>query len=127
MPRPKGSGIPAKGAGWGGPAKGASTSRIKPGDPDGIRPLRWDADNIAAKEEVAAQMRGVLHQVALAGENEHARIAAAGRLLDHIEDRKTKITATAGNGVVRVEIIDAGSPDTALSGAAAIPPAGDNP
>ncbi|HEV7457332.1 MAG TPA: hypothetical protein VGN96_11215 [Roseococcus sp.] len=94
-PRNPGSGkrpvnTPASGPGagsWGGPAKGASTSRIKPGDPDGIRALRWDADNIAHKEEIAAQMRGVLYYVALKGEGEAARINAADKLLDRIEGK----------------------------------------
>lgn len=85
--KPKRPESPAKGAGWGGKAKGASVSRIKPGDPDGIQALRWDAANMAHKEEVAAQMRGVLYHVALAGEQEHSRISAADKLLDRIEGK----------------------------------------
>ena len=87
MARPKGSGIPAKGAGWGGPAKGASTSRIKPGDPDGIAAMSRNPAVMADKAEAAEQMRNVLYGIALDGENEHARIAAADRLLDRLEGK----------------------------------------
>lgn len=81
--RPKGSGIPAKGAGRGGPAKGAG-KRVSLEE---ARAMRWHPDNLAAKAEAAARMKDVLHAIALTGENEHARISAAGALLDRIEGK----------------------------------------
>jgi hypothetical protein len=84
-PRPS---APKGGKGWGGEAKGASTSRIT-ADAHGeaIRALRWDKDNAAQKEQVAAQMRHVLYDVALNGDAETARINAADKLLDRIEGK----------------------------------------
>ena len=113
MPRRKGSGIPAKGPGWGGPARGASTSRIKPGDPDGISALSRDPAYMADKAKVAERMRGVLHDIAIGSDNEHARVAAAAKLLENIDKRESRFTATAGGGVIRVEIVDEGSPSPA--------------
>ena len=85
--RPKGSGIPAKGKGWGGQARGASASRIKPGDPDGIAARAHDPAVIADKAVAAEQMRNVLYGIALTGENDHARIAAADKLLDRLDGK----------------------------------------
>lgn len=74
------------GKGWGGPAKGASTSRVN----DEVRALRWDKDNLAQKEEIAAQMRHVLYDVALNGDADASRINAADKLLDRIEGKATQ-------------------------------------
>jgi len=88
MPRPKGSGIPAKGPGWGGPARGASKSRIDAGPAgDAIRAMARDPAVIADKEQAAEQMRNVLYGLALGAENEHARITAADKLLDRLEGK----------------------------------------
>ena len=91
-------GGPANGAGWGGPARGASTSRLSTsGDiySDQVRALRFDGEHMARKEAVAAQMRAVLYAVAIEGEAEAVRVAAADRLLDRIEGKpKQALDAT---------------------------------
>lgn len=74
---------PATGLGWGGEAKGAG-KRV---DLAEVRPLRWDPANREQKEQVAAEMRGVLYHVALQGEAEQSRINAADKLLDRIEGK----------------------------------------
>lgn len=94
------------GAGYGGPANGASTSRLAPaGDPesDRIRAMVHDAGVIAHKEAVAEQMRRVLLDVALAGEAETARINAADKLLDRLEGKalaKQQISGEDGAALV---------------------------
>jgi len=79
----KARGQPATGMGWGGEAKGAG-KRVPL---DEVRPLRWDPANQERKEEIAAEMRGVLYHVALQGEAEQSRINAADKLLDRIEGK----------------------------------------
>lgn len=79
----KARGQPATGMGWGGEAKGAG-KRVPL---DEVRPLRWDPANREHKEEIAAEMRGVLYHVALQGEAEQSRINAADKLLDRIEGK----------------------------------------
>ena len=96
--RPKGSGIPAKGKGWGGAAKGGSASRIKPGDPDGIAAMGNDPAMRARNAERAEQMRGVLYGIALDGENEHARIAAATAFLNRVEGMPKQATDVTSGG-----------------------------
>ncbi len=115
---------PPKGAGWGGPAKGASTSRIKKGDPDGITKLSRDPDRMAMKADRREALETMLFDLAHRASNEHVQVAAAGKLLDVYDRRDLKVTATAAAGSIRVEIIDAGSPDASLAGPAAVPPAG---
>ena len=92
--RPKGSGIPAKGKGWGGAAKGAGTKAPVAA----VQPLSNDAAYMANKDQAAEQMRAVLYGVAISGDNEHARIAAADKLLDRLE----------GKAVQRQDVTSAG-------------------
>lgn len=84
-----------QGAGWGGPAKGARASRIKPGDPDGIRTMRNDPAVKARKAARAAEMEDVLYGIALRGEQEMARINAATRLHAIYEGMPIARTVTA--------------------------------
>ena len=93
--RPKGSGIPAKGKGWGGPAKGASASRIKPGDPDGIAAMGNDPDMRARNAERNARLKDHLFNLAISAENEHAQIAAAQAWLDRDEGKPISRSVTA--------------------------------
>jgi hypothetical protein len=94
MPRPKGGGGsakgsgfgPAKGAGWGGPAKGAGTRFVK-GEVHPLQGKGRTAAVLADKAVVSEQMRQVLYGIALDGENDHARIAAADKLLDRLEGK----------------------------------------
>jgi hypothetical protein len=100
---PKGNGSAGQ---WGGPKKGEG-SQV---DLAEVRHLRWDADNLAQKEEVAAEMRAVLYNVARFGEAEAARINAADKLLDRIEGKATQRSEVSGKegGAIRIErvIID---------------------
>jgi hypothetical protein len=89
---PKRPSAPKGGTGYGGAAKGQG-QRVPL---DEVRPLRWDKDNLAAKEEVAAQMRGVLYQVAMAGDAEASRINAADKLLDRIEGKPMQRSEVSG-------------------------------
>ena len=93
--RPKGSGIPAKGKGWGGPAKGASASRIKPGDPDGIQAMANDADIKARNAERNERLKDHLYTLATTAQNEHAQIAAAQAWLDRDEGKPISRSVTA--------------------------------
>lgn len=88
--RPKGSGIPARGPGWGGEAKGASASRIKPGDPQGIQAMSNDPDIKARRKARAADMEDVLYRIATAGEHEANMVSAAVKLHAIIEGAPTQ-------------------------------------
>lgn len=114
MPRPKGSGIPAKGPGkgpgWGGPAKGAGTRYVK-GE---VQPLQGQGRTpavLADKAVAAEQMRQVLYGIALEGENDHARIAAADKLLDRLEGKPlARSDLTSGGDKVTTFTIVTGVP-----------------
>ena len=89
---------PPKGKGWGGPAKGASRSRIKPGDPDGIQPMSNDADTKARRAEWREKVLNLY--VTIVDDKEQpvmARIAAGDKLLDRIEGKavQTNVNITA--------------------------------
>lgn len=107
MPWKPGTNGPAKGPGkgqWGGPAKGASTSRIEPGDPAGIRALARDPANKALKDEMRAELWAKLHSIALTGENETVQVSAADKLLDRIDGKPKQtqeIQANVASYVVR--------------------------
>lgn len=87
---PKGNGSgrggPAEGHGWGGPPKGASTSRIKPGDPDGIQAMSNDPDVIARaelrREKVLQMYEAIVDDVR---QQAMIRIVAGDKLLNRIE------------------------------------------
>lgn len=85
-----GHGGPKAGAGWGGAAKGHAPRPLAPaGDEysDSVRAKAHDLDILANAEQVKAQMRAVLYQVALAGEAEAVRVNAADKLLDRLEGK----------------------------------------
>ena len=80
------------GAGWGGPAKGASKSRLKPrGDAESDRIRREQnsksAPIVQRREAVAEEMRQVLYDLALKAEAETVRANAADKLLDRLEGK----------------------------------------
>lgn len=77
---PKGNG-----AGWGGPAKGASTSRIKPGDPDGIRTMNRGKEVQAERREKVLRMYEEI--VDDPEQPVMARITAGDKLLDRIDGK----------------------------------------
>ena len=107
-PKPA-SGIPAKGEGWGGPAKGASTSRIKPGDPDGIQALSRDASVADRREARIAALKAKLEDLAFNAQREETQLSAAVALLNREEGMPVarQITADATvEQVLRIEIVD---------------------
>jgi len=108
-PRPA---APKGGEGWGGAAKGMTQAA---GITPEVRALRWDKDNAAQKEEIAAEMRAVLYNVALNGDADAARINAADKLLDRIEGKavqKSQISGADG-GVLVIDrrIVDPKAPE----------------
>lgn len=76
---------PGKGAGWGGPARGASSSRIKPGDPDGVQKLSNDPTIKARQAERAETVREHLYTLALKAERQETQLAASVAYLNRIE------------------------------------------
>lgn len=95
------SGIPAQGAGWGGAAKGASTSRLREkGDPesDAIRALSTDPAHMAIKEAVEAEMLGVQIEIARTSSFEGNRLTAADKVLDRLRGKPKQQTDITSNG-----------------------------
>lgn len=86
--RPKGNGASRHGSagdGWGGPAKGASDSRIRKGDPDGIQALSNDPAIKASKEERGELVREHLFSLALGAARQETQVAAAIAYLNRTE------------------------------------------
>ena len=97
----KGAGIggPRAGEGWGGDARGTGTRPPLSSDPADQRrrwELRFDEKHQAQKEQVAAEMRGILYEIATGAPETLARLNAADKLLDRIEGKpvqKSDITS----------------------------------
>lgn len=100
---------PPKGAGWGGPAKGASRSRIQPGDPDGIQKMSNDPEIKARQAERAAKLHDMIYNLAMGedlegspipqGELRHeTRLAAATAYLDRVEGKPVARSDTRISG-----------------------------
>lgn len=83
---PKGNGA-GKGDGWGGPARGASASRVRPGDPEGIQALSNDPDVKASQAERAELLKDHLFSLALGAQRQETQLAAAVACLDRIEGK----------------------------------------
>ena len=80
---PKGNG-----AGWGGPAKGASASRIRKGDPDGIQRMSNDRDVKARQDERREKVLRLYEDVVDDPKQPvMARLVAGDKLLDRIEGK----------------------------------------
>lgn len=90
---------PGKGAGqgdgWGGPAKGASKSRILPGDPDGIQPMSNDPRIAARGKERLGVLRDKIFELALTAEREETQLAAANAYLNREEGTPVQRVVTA--------------------------------
>jgi hypothetical protein len=101
---PKRPSAPKGGTGWGGEAKGASTSRITPdAHGEAIRALSRDPANKAHKENLAAEMLAVVVQVAREGDAETARIQAADKAMDRLIGKavqKSEISGVEGGALV---------------------------
>ena len=78
---------PPGGPGWGGPAKGASTSRIRPGDPDGIQQMSNDPEVRARQAERAARLHDHLYALATDAERQETQLAATIAFLDRVEGK----------------------------------------
>ncbi len=93
-PRPQ---APKGGTGWGGAAKGASTSRITPdAHGEAIRALSRDPANKAHKEHLAAEMLAVVVDVARNGDAETARIQAADKAMDRLIGKAMQRSEVSG-------------------------------
>lgn len=76
------------GAGWGGPAKGASTARIKPGDPDGIQAMSNDAEVKALADARRLKVMAFYERVVdNEAETTPNRLNAGDKLLDRIDGK----------------------------------------
>jgi hypothetical protein len=84
-----------KGPGWGGPAKGASTSRIVPGDPDGIQPMSNDPRILARGRVRLDHLRDKIYELALSAEREETQLAAANSYLNREEGTPVQRVVTA--------------------------------
>lgn len=78
---------PSKGDGWGGPAKGASRSRIEPGDPEGIQRMSNDPEVKARQAERTARLHDHLYNLALEAQREETQLAATIAFLDRAEGK----------------------------------------
>ena len=76
------------GAGWGGPARGASSSRIKPGDPDGIQAMVNDPDVKALADARRLKVMAFYERVVDdEAETTPNRLNAGDKLLDRIDGK----------------------------------------
>jgi hypothetical protein len=78
---------PPKGEGWGGPRKGASASRIRTGDPDGIQPMSNDPAVRARRIQEADDLHDHLLHLAKSARNEQTQLAATIAFIERIEGK----------------------------------------
>jgi hypothetical protein len=83
------------GQGWGGPAKGASASRIVPGDPEGIQTMSNDPRVLAKGRERLGVLRDKIFELALSAEREETQLAAANSYLNREEGTPVQRVVTA--------------------------------
>lgn len=94
-----------KGAGWGGAAKGPGSGspgiheapelRLTGAQPRDPEVKRVAALKAASREVRIAALKDVLLEIAIEGENDHARIAAANAYLDREEGKPVQRQVTA--------------------------------
>ena len=104
MPWPKHTQRIGNGAGWGGPKKGASTSRIKPGDPDGIQAMSNDPEVRARRAREADELHDHLLTLAKTAKTEQVQLAATVAFIERIEGKAiarndTRVSAGEGGPV----------------------------
>lgn len=102
---PKGNG-----AGWGGQAKGASTSRIRKGDPDGIQARAHLPEVTAAREARIAALKDKLFDLANHAEREETQLAATVAYLNREEGMPVARNITANVDDVSKVVIVTGVP-----------------
>jgi len=95
----------SQGQGWGGPAKGASGSRIKPGDPDGIQAMANDPDILARKAARSAELKDHLYRLATKADRQETQLAAAVAWLNREEG--TPIARSINTNMAVAEMTDA--------------------
>lgn len=93
----KGNGA-GKGDGWGGPARGASASRIKPGDPEGIQAMSNDQDAKARQAERSERLRNHLYTLGLTAARQETQVAAAVAYLDRTEGKPVQRNVNLNTG-----------------------------
>jgi hypothetical protein len=99
---------PGMGAGWGGPANGASTSRLAgAGDAysDAIRALAADPRHAASKVPLRELVFRTWVEVAAGGESESARVVAAEKLMDRLDGKATQRSEVTGADAGPLEIV----------------------
>jgi hypothetical protein len=74
-----------RGPGWGGPARGASSSRITQGDPDGIQAMSNDPTIKRRQAERVELVREHLFGLAIGAERQETQLAASVAYLNRIE------------------------------------------
>jgi hypothetical protein len=113
-----------KGEGWGGPAKGASTSRYVEGETQPMQGKSRTSEVVRSREERLAALKDKIFDLASSAEREETQLAAAIAYLNREEGLPIarQLTATTDeNRLLRIEIVDAtGDAD---SSSAAIPAA----
>lgn len=93
--RPKGSGIPAGGAGWGGPARGASTNRYSADNPPDQKAAKRGKEMAAKLKELLSDHIGSVAETWLTimldpTQPAAARIAAAEKIAERVEGKVTQ-------------------------------------
>ena len=94
---------PSMGDGWGGPRKGASTTRIRPGDPDGIQRMSNDPEVKARRAAQAAELHEHLYGLAMGAERQETQLAATVAFLNRVEGtpgQKLDLTSKGTSEVV---------------------------
>ena len=96
---------PKKGQGWGGPAQGASGSRITADERGAaIRALSKDPEHMAAKMDLAAEMLALRVQIARAPETQALGLAAAESVERRLLGAPMQPSEVSGPGGKAIEV-----------------------
>ncbi len=96
------------GAGWGGPAKGKSTSRVTTGGDeysDAVRALAHDPKHAEAKAPLRELALKTWVDVCLNSEGDGYRVAAAEKIMDRIDGRAAADVTSGGQPIANFSII----------------------
>jgi hypothetical protein len=114
------------GPGWGGDAKGESTSRFLPGEHAAmIRSLAFDPKNQEAKARARELYLGTLVEVMTTSEVDAARVSAADKFADRIDGKaaqKIDVDAKVASHVIRAPA----APESVAEWAATYAPRGND-
>ncbi|HYI84456.1 MAG TPA: hypothetical protein VEX11_14755 [Acetobacteraceae bacterium] len=122
---PKGRGGPPSGEGWGGPAKGASSSRFRKGDPAPVLRTKAVSDRAAeCREKVLGMYEEMVDDASM---HPMVRLTAGDKLLDRLEGKPVAVNVNHNLGDPS-RLSDAELAAIAASGRDLSPPtAGDPP